>query len=250
MEVKIKDNERVDDLQFKGLRIIQNPEWFCFGIDAVLLSNFTRVKKNARVIDLGTGTGIIPILLAGKSNAKELYGVEIQDDVAEMAQRSVRMNGLEERLKIVNKDLKELTDIFEKGSFDVVTSNPPYMHSKGIINENDKKAISRHEIKCNLEDVIKVASDLLKPAGKFFMVNRPLRLVDMMYYGRKYNLEPKFIRFVHPRASKAPNLVLVEYVKCAKAEVKILEPLYVYNEDNTYTDELLKIYENQSVEER
>lgn len=250
MEVKLLENERIDDLQFNGLRIIQNPDWFCFGIDAVLLSNFAKVKRNAKVVDLGTGTGIIPILIAGKSSAKEIYGVEIQDEVAEMASRSVLLNNLEDRMKIINEDLNNITNVLEKNTFDVVTSNPPYMHANGVINESDKKAISRHEIKCDIEDVIRVAADLLKPNGKFFMVNRPLRLVDMMYYGRKYRLEPKFIRFVHSKAGKAPKLVLVEYVKCAKAEVKIMDPLYIYNDDNTYTEETLKIYANPSVEER
>lgn len=249
MEVKLLEKERIDDLQFNGLKIIQNPEWFCFGIDAVLLSNFAKVKKNSRVVDLGTGTAIIPILLAGKSSAKEIYGVEIQEEVAEMASRSVKLNNLDDRVKIINEDLNNVLEILEKNTFDIVTSNPPYMHANGVINESDKKAISRHEIKCDLEDVIRVASELLKANGRFFMVNRPLRLVDMMYYGRKYRLEAKFIRFVHSKVGKAPKLVLVEYVKCAKAEVKIMEPLYVYNDDNSYTDEILKIYANKSVEE-
>lgn len=250
MEVNIKENERIDDLQFNNLKIIQNPKWFCFGIDAVLLSNFTKVKRNAAVVDLGTGTGIIPILVAGKSSAKKIYGVEIQEDVAEMASRSVLLNNLEDRVEIVNEDLNNITKVLGKGNFDVVTSNPPYMHPNGIINQSDKKAISRHEIKCSLEDVIRTAADLLKPNGKFFMVNRPLRLVDMMYYGRMYKMEPKFIRFVHSKAGKAPNLVLVEYIKMAKAEVKILDPLYIYNDDNTYTEEALSIYSNESVEEK
>ncbi|MBC2578099.1 tRNA1(Val) (adenine(37)-N6)-methyltransferase [Peptostreptococcus russellii] len=250
MEVKLLENERIDDLQFNGLKIIQNPEWFCFGIDAVLLSNFVKLKRNSKVVDLGTGTGIIPILLAGKSSAKEIYGVEIQEDVAEMASRSVKLNKLEDRVNIINEDLNNISEFLEKNTFDIVTSNPPYMHANGVINESDKKAISRHEIKCDIEDVIRVASELLKPNGRFFMVNRPLRLVDMMYYGRKYRLEAKYIRFVHSKVAKAPKLVLVEYVKCAKAEVKIMEPLYIYNDDNSYTEEILSIYANKSVEER
>lgn len=250
MKVELLEKERIDDLQFNGLKIIQNPEWFCFGIDAVLLSNFAKIKRNSRVVDLGTGTGIIPILLAGKSSAKEIYGIEIQKEVAEMASRSVELNNLTDRVKIVNEDLKNISRILEKNTFDVVTSNPPYMHPNGVINESDKKAISRHEIKCDIEDVIRVASELLKPNGKFFMINRPLRLVDMMYYGRKYRLEAKYIRFIHSKVGKAPKLVLVEYVKCAKAEVKIMDPLYIYNDDNSYTEEILEIYANKSVEER
>lgn len=248
MKVELLENERIDDLQIKDLKIIQNPEWFCFGIDAVLLSNFVKAKKNARIVDLGTGTGIIPILLTGKSSAKEIYGIEIQKEVAEMATRSVKLNNLEDRLKIINEDLNNIVGILEKNTFDIVTSNPPYMHAKGLVNDSDKKAISRHEIKCDIEDVIRVASELLKANGKFFMVNRPLRLVDLLYYGRKYRLEAKTIRFVHSKLGQAPKLVLVEYVKCAKAEVKILEPLCIYKEDGSYTEEVLKIYANKSVE--
>lgn len=248
MDVKIKENERVDDLQFKGLKLIQDTEGFCFGVDAVLLANFARVKKNTKVADLGTGTGIIPILIAGKSRASKIYGVEIQDEVAEMANRSVILNDLEDRVEIVNRDLKEITEVLDKNTFDVITSNPPYMHAQGIINLNDKKAISRHSIKCNMEDVLKAASDLLKPNGRFFMVNRPIRFADMVYFGRMHNLEPKVVRFVHPRASKAPNLILIEYVKGGKPEMKILDPLYVYNEENKYTEELLEIYSNESLE--
>ncbi|WP_101772559.1 tRNA1(Val) (adenine(37)-N6)-methyltransferase [Peptostreptococcus faecalis] len=246
MSIKLLENERIDDLQFKDMKIIQNTDGFCFGIDAVLLANFTKVKKDNRLVDLGTGTGIIPLLLSGKSRAKELIGVEIQKEVAEMATRSVALNQVEDRVKIINEDLKNICNLLEKNTFDVVTSNPPYMNPNGVKNKNDKKTISRHCIKCDLEDVIKVASDLLKPNGKFFMVNRPVRLVDMMVFGRKYNLEPKKIRFVHSKHSKAPKLVLIEYVKCAKAEVKILEPLYIYKEDGSYTDEILEIYSKKA----
>ncbi len=248
MEVELLENERIDDLQFKGMKIIQNPEWFCFGIDAVLLSNYVKCKKNARIVDLGTGTGIIPILLAGKSTAREIYGVEIQDEVADMAKKSVKLNELEGRVKIINEDLKNIVGILEKNTFDIVTSNPPYMHANGVINESDKKAISRHEIKCNIEDVIRVASELLKANGRFFMVNRPLRLVDLLYFGRKYNLEAKKIRFVHSKLGEPAKLVLVEYVKCAKAEVKIEKALCIYEENGDYTEEVLKIYGNESVE--
>ncbi len=248
MNVELLDNERIDDLQFKNLRLIQNTTGFCFGIDAVLLANFTKVKRNAKIIDLGTGTGVIPILISGKSSANEIIGVEIQEDVAEMANRSVILNELQDRVKIINEDLNNIPNILEKGSFDVVTSNPPYMHSNGLVNTNDKKAISRHGIMCDLEDVVRVASLMLKPGGRFFMINRTLRLVDMIDFGRKYRLEPKSIRFVHSRVSKAPKLVLIEYVKHAKPEVKVLEPLYVYKEDNTYTDEIQKIYSNESLE--
>lgn len=248
MEVNLLENERIDDLQFNGLRIIQNTKGFCFGIDAVLLANFTRVKKNAKLVDLGTGTGIISILLAGKSSASKIIGIEIQDEVAEMASRSVKLNQLEDRVEILNMDMKDAVGVLGKGQMDLVVSNPPYMHSNGLINENDKKAISRHGLKCDIEDVIRVASDLVKPNGKFFMVNRPNRLVDMLAIARSYKLEAKQIRFVHSRVASAPKMVLIEYVKCAKPEIRVLNPLYVYNEDGTYTDEVKAIYSNQSVD--
>ena len=248
MEINLLENERIDDLQFKGLRIIQNSKGFCFGIDAVLLANFTRVKKNAKLVDLGTGTGIIPILLAGKSAASKIIGIEIQDEVAEMASRSVKLNKLEDRVEILNMDMKDAVGVLGKGQMDLVVSNPPYMHSNGLINENDKKAISRHGLKCDIEDVIRVASDLVKPNGRFFMVNRPNRLVDMLAIARNYKLEAKQIRFVHSRVASAPKMVLIEYVKSAKPEIRVLSPLYVYNEDGTYTDEVKTIYSNQSVD--
>ena len=248
MNINLLDNERTDDLQLKGLKIIQGTKGFCFGIDAVLLANFTKVKKNAKVVDLGTGTGIIPILLAGKSSASRIVGIEIQDEVAEMATRSVKLNQLEDRVQVLNMDLKDAVAVLGKAQMDLVISNPPYMHSNGLINENDKKAISRHGLKCDIEDVIRVASDLVKPNGKFFMVNRPNRLVDILAIARNYKLEAKQIRFVHSRVSSAPKMVLIEYVKCAKPEIKVLSPLYVYNEDGTYTDEVKAIYSNQSLE--
>ena len=248
MEINLLENERIDDLQFKGLRIIQNSKGFCFGIDAVLLANFTRVKKNAKLVDLGTGTGIIPILLAGKSSASKIIGIEIQDEVAEMASRSVKLNQLEDRVEILNMDMKDAVGVLGKGQMDLVVSNPPYMHSNGLINENDKKAISRQGEKCDKEEVIRLASDLVKPNGKFFMVNRPNRLVDMLAIARNYKLEAKQIRFVHSRVASAPKMVLMEYVKSAKPEIRVLSPLYVYNEDGTYTDEVKTIYSNQSVD--
>ncbi len=248
MKVELKDKERIDDLQCKGLRLIQNPDGFCFGIDAVLLANFSKVKRGSKVVDLGTGTGIIPVLISGKSRADKIIGVEIQEEVAEMATRSVKLNDLEDRVSILNEDLNNITSLIGKNTVDVVVSNPPYMHSKGIINENDKKAISRHGIMCDLEDIFRVAKDILKPNGKLYIINRTLRLVDMMVYARNHNLEPKTMKFVHSKIGKAPKLVLVEFVKCAKPEVKVLEPLYIYKEDGSYTDQTLAIYSKDSIE--
>jgi len=250
MEIQLKETERIDDLQLKGLKLIQDTNGFCFGIDAVLLANFAKIKRGANVADLGTGTGIIPILIAGKSEAKKIVGVEIQEEVYEMATRSIKLNKLEDRVQIVNADIKTIDKELEVHGYHVVTSNPPYMHMDGIKNPNDKKAISRHEVKCNLEDVIRSASRLTMPKGKFFMIHRPTRLVDIITLGRKYKLEPKQLQFIHPRANKAPNLVLVEFVKDGRPELKILDPLYVYGEDGNYTEELRAVYANEDIGEK
>lgn len=241
----LKETERIDDLQLKGLKIIQDTEGFCFGIDAVLLANFAKVKKDNLVVDLGTGTGIVPTLLAGKTQAKKIIGVEIQEEVYEMAKRSVKMNNLCDRVEIINKDLKEIDKDLEVNGFHVVTSNPPYSHTDSIKNLSEKKAISRHELKCTLEDVIKSASRLVMPRGKFFMVHRPIRLVDIFILARKYDLEPKKIQFVHPKPNKAPNLVLIEFMKGGKPELKYLDPLYVYNEDGEHSDTMKAIYAHE-----
>lgn len=242
-EINLKENERIDDLQCKGLKIIQNKKGFCFGMDAVLLSNFCDIKNNSQVVDLGTGTGIIPLLIWAKNNVKKIYGIEIQEEVAEMAKRSVAMNGLEESIDIINEDLLKAPEILGVNKFEVVTSNPPYMlQGAGLINPQDKKAISRHEITCTLEDVIRVASRLLKHNGSFFMVHRPHRIVDIFCLLRQYKLEPKRIRFVHPKVKDKPNLVLIKSVKASRPELRFEEPLYVYNDDLTYTDEIYRIY--------
>jgi tRNA1Val (adenine37-N6)-methyltransferase len=252
MEEKlVKEGERVDDLQYKGLRLIQNPKGFCFGVDAVLLSNFCELRNGWRVIDLGTGTGIIPILLAGKTNAKEIFGVEIQEEVAEMASRSVQLNQLGGRVHIIHEDLNKLTEQLEHYSFDAVTSNPPYMNEgSGLLNPDSMKAISRHEVKCTLEDVIRTAAKLLKDRGRFYMVHRPHRLVDIIDLCRQYKLEPKRLRFVHPNKNKKPNILLIECVKYGRPELKFMDPLYVYNEDGSYTDEIYEIYgRDQAIDE-
>lgn len=242
--MELKKDERIDDLQFKNLKIIQNTKGFCFGIDAVLLSNFAKnMKKADLVVDLCAGTGIIPILLSGKTNAKKIIGVEIQEDFVEMAQRSVLMNKIEDRVEIINKDLKELKDTIKSGSVDTVTVNPPYKEKgNGIINEKDTLTIARHEIYCTLEEVIKESARLLKTNGSFYMIHKPERLVDIFYYMRSYKIEPKRIRFVHPSKNKVANLVLIEGSKDGGKFLKYENPLYVY-EDGVYTDEIYKIYE-------
>ena len=244
MESILKENERIDDLEYKNLKIIQNKEGFCFGIDSVLLSDFAKnIKNGAKVLDLGTGTGIIPILLCGKTNLKEVIGVEIQKEVAEMANRSIKLNNLEERFKIVNEDMKNLMKIYGKQTFDVIVTNPPYKKKDtGIINESEKKIISRHEITATLEDFIKVTKDLLKDKGEFYMVHRPERLVDILNIMRKYKIEPKILRFVYSKQDKEPNLILIKGVKNAKPFLRIEKNLYIYNDKGEYTEEILKIY--------
>lgn len=248
MKIELKDNEVIDDLQLKGMKIIQSNAGFKFGIDAVLLANFIRTKKSDRVCDLGTGTGIIPLLIAGKSNNTIIDGIEIQDEVAEMANRSVIMNGLEDRITIHKLDIKEVFTKLKKNSYAVVSSNPPYMIADGIINDNSKKAISRHEIFINLEELMGAAAGLLFNRGKFFMVHRPNRLADIIFYARKHKLEPKLIRFVHSKSDQAPKLVLIEFLKGGNAELRIDKPLIIYNKDGSYRQEIIDLYGKESID--
>lgn len=242
----INKNERIDDLQYKGLKIIQNKDGFCFGIDAVLLANFAKnMKRKNMVVDLCTGTGIVAILLSGKTDAKKIIGVEIQSESAEMAMRSVELNSLQDRVEIINEDLKKLKPIIEAGSVDTVTVNPPYMKAgSAIINDVNKMSIARHEVCCTLDDVIKEAARILKTNGEFFMVHKPERLVDIFCTMRKYKIEPKRIRFVHPSVDKPANIVLIEGTRDGKEFLKLEKSLYVY-ENGEYTDEIYEIYEKE-----
>lgn len=244
MDVELKENERIDDLEFKGLKIIQNEKGFCFGMDSVLLSDFAKnMKNNSTVLDLGTGTGIIPILLCGKTNLKKVVGIEIQQDVANMAKRSSQLNNLQDRFEVVNTNIIDLKNIYEKQSFDVIVTNPPYKkENTGITNENEAKLISRHEITANLEDFISISKDLLKDKGEFYMVHRPERLVDILSLMRKYKIEAKILKFVSPNKNKEPNLILIKGIKNANSFLRVEKNLYVYNEDGKYTNEILKIY--------
>lgn len=244
MDVELKKDERIDDLEYKGLKIIQNKNGFCFGIDAVLLSDFAKeIKKDSKVLDLGTGTGILGILLCKKTELKQIIGVEIQQEVFNMAKRSIQLNKLENKFSVINEDIKELDKVLELQSFDAIVTNPPYKKDNtGLKNDNEYEVISRHEVKCNLEDVIRVSSKLLKNNGKFFMVHRPERIKDIIINLEKYKMEIKEIRFVHPQKNKKPNMVLIKAVKGAREFLNVQEPLLVYNEDGSYTDEILKIY--------
>lgn len=241
--MELKDGERVDDLHRKGYRIIQNQKKFCFGMDAVLLSDFAKVKQGECVLDLGTGTGIIPILLEAKTPGEQFFALEIQEESADMARRSVALNGLEEKIKIVTGDIKEASHIFGSSQFQVVTTNPPYMNDHhGLKNPDLPKAIARHEVLCSLEDVVREGAKVLKPNGRFYMVHRPFRLIEIITMLTKYKLEPKRMRFVHPYVDKEPNMVLIEAIKGGKSMVKIEKPLVVYESVNIYHPEIYEIY--------
>ena len=244
MDSILKENERIDDLEFEDLKIIQNEKGFCFGIDSVLLSDFAKeIKSNSTVVDIGSGNGIISILLSKKIKAKKIYGVEVQSDVAEMSQRSIKLNGLENIVEIINKNIKDIFDVLPKNEIDAIVTNPPYRKKgTGLENDDMSKIIARHEIECTLEDIISVSQKMLKPNGEFYMVHRADRIVDILSLMRAYKIEPKKIRYIMPYNGKAPNLLLIKGVKGAGEELKVLDPLIVYNEDGSYTDEILEIY--------
>ena len=271
--MNLKENERIDDLEFNNLKIIQNKDGFCFGIDSVLISDYAKkdIKNNALGADLGTGTGIISILLSAKTRLSKIIGIEVQKEVADMAQRSIELNGLQNKIEIKNMNIKNIIQNIDNSKlekrkkqvklgniqtethkekdniwlekFDFVVTNPPYKKLEtGKVNESEYKYISRHEATANLEDFIKVSKYLLKDKGSFFMVHRPDRLVDIIELMRKYKLEPKNIRFIYPSIDKSPNLVLIKGIKNAKPFLKIDKPLIVYNQNGEYTDEIYEIY--------
>ena len=243
MIIELKSDERLDDLQRNGYQIIQKKNGFCFGMDAVLLSGFARVKQGEKAIDLGTGTGIIPILLEAKYEGEHYTGLEIQDEMADMAARSVALNHLEEKVSIVKGDIKEASRLFGAASFDVVTSNPPYMNdAHGLKNPDLPKAISRHEVLYTLDDVTREAARLLRPGGRFYMVHRPHRLIEIITALTKYKLEPKRMKMVHPFVEKDANMVLIEAVRGGKSMIKVEAPIVVYQEPGVYTQEIYDIY--------
>ena len=241
--IELKAGERLDDLQRNGYQIIQDPERFCFGMDAVLLSGFAGAPEGGRVLDLGTGTGIIPILMSAKTGASELIGLEIQEQSADMATRSVMLNDLQDRVKIVQGDIKEAGQIFDAASFDVVTCNPPYMiGGHGLKNPEGPKAIARHEVLCDLEDVVKAAARLLKSGGKFYMVHRPFRLSEIMVVMHEYKVEPKRMQLVYPYADKEPTMVLIEGARGGRPRLTVEKPLIIYESPGKYTREIYDIY--------
>lgn len=245
--MELKNNERIDDLEYKGLKIIQNKDGFCFGVDSVLLSDYAKkIKKNSTVIDIGTGTGIISLLLCKKTELLKIYGIEIQEEVAEMARRSIELNNLENKFEIINTNIKDVFSFLEPHKYDAVVTNPPYKKiDTGVKSVDKKQLISRHEIECTLEDVIKQSSKLLKDLGEFYMVHRAERLVDIMCLLRKYKLEPKNIRFVHSKSGEKPTLILVRAVRGARDFLKIDSPLVIYKDNGEYTDEILEIYDKK-----
>lgn len=243
MTINLKEDERLDDLQVNGYEIIQHPGKFCFGMDAVLLSNFARVKKGENALDLGTGTGIIPILLTAKTEGERFVGLEIQDESADMARRSVEHNHLGNRVEIVNGDIKEASSIFGAASFDVITTNPPYMIGQhGIANALDTKAIARHEVLCTLDDILRESAKILRPGGRFYMVHRPFRLAEILSKMVQVGIEPKRMRMVHPFIDKEPNMVLIEGKRGGNSRMTVERPLIVYREQGVYSEELLGEY--------
>ena len=238
----VKQGERVDDLQ-NGYFVIQDPKKFCFGMDAVLLSGFARVKKGETVLDMGTGTGIIPILLRARTEGDHFTGLEIQEECARMAERSVAYNGLDSEIGIVQGDIKEAAEIFGAASFHVVTCNPPYMiGAHGLRNPDMPKAIARHEVLCTLEDVVSQAAKVLKDRGRFYMVHRPFRLTEIMNVLTKYKLEPKRMQLVYPYIDRDPNMVLIEALKGGNSRITVERPLIVYEKPGEYTKSILDIY--------
>ena len=239
----LHDGERLDDLQRNGYRIIQNPEKFCFGMDAVLLSSFAKITKGQRVLDLGTGTRILPLLLCAKTQAASYEALEIQEESADMARRSIAYNHLEDKIHVTTGDIRNASEIYGKQSFDAVVTNPPYMtDTHGLKNPDMPKAIARHEVLCTLEDVIRESAAVLKPKRSFFMVHRPFRLAEIMQTMSKYHLEPKRMCLVHPYIDKEPNMVLIEGLKDGRSRITVEPPIIVYKSPNVYTDQLLKLY--------
>lgn len=242
-KIELKENERLDDLCRNGYQIIQNEKKFCFGMDAVLLSGFTRVKEQETVLDIGTGTGIIPILLEAKTEGRHFTGLEIQEESADMARRSVALNGLNEKVSIVTGDIKEAGQLFAAASFDVIVTNPPYMiGNHGIKCQDSPKAIARHEICCTLEDIVRESSRMLKSNGRFYMIHRPFRLVEIFAVLTKYKLEPKRMQLVYPYVDKEPNMVMIEALYGGKSRITIEKPLIVYKTQGQYTDEIYDVY--------
>lgn len=243
MENNLKPQERLDELHRNGYFIIQNPDKFCFGMDAVLLSGFANVKPGEHALDLGTGTGIIPILLEAKTKGEHFTGLEIQMESADMAARSVALNHLESKIDIVTGDIRDASNLFGASSFDVITTNPPYMIGKhGLSSSSEAKTIARHEVLCTLDDVLSQSARLLKQKGRFYMVHRPFRLAEIMSKMVAFGIEPKRMKLVYPFIDREPNMVLIEGLRGGNSRLTVEKPLIVYKERGVYTDEIYDIY--------
>ncbi|MCC8045793.1 MAG: tRNA1(Val) (adenine(37)-N6)-methyltransferase [Clostridiales bacterium] len=243
MKIEMKEGEHIDDLQRSGLRIIQSDHLFRFGMDAVLLSGFAQVREGGTALDLGTGTGIIPLLLSAKTPGRHFTGLEISGRSADMARRSVLLNDLSEKIEVVRGDIREADALFAPASFDTITSNPPYLQgSHGLLNQDPEKAAARHETLCTLEDVVRAAGRLLIPGGHFYMVHRPFRLAEMIRDLSQYGLEPKRMRFVYPYIDREPNMVLIEAVRGGRPRMTVEKPLIVYDSPGVYNHEITEIY--------
>lgn len=249
--MEIRKNERIDDLGINDLKIIQNKEYFCFGTDSVLLANFVKSENSNNVIlDLCSGSGVIPIILSAKKKYKKIFGVELQSEMYDLFDRNIKINNLEDSIISINENVKnikdirkKITSIMEKDKIDIITCNPPYKEiGTGLTTNHDVKTIAKCEVMCNLEDIFITSSKLLGKGGKLYLVHKPERLSDLIYFGRKYNLEAKEIRFVYPKINKNPSIVLISYRKDGGNETKVLEPLIEYNDDMSYTDEIYRIY--------
>lgn len=242
--VKLYDDERIDYLLAdESMKIIQSPTCFAFSLDAVLLAHFAHIPiKRGKILDLCTGNAVIPLLLSKRTHAK-IVGVEIQDRIFQMAERSIALNHLTDQLSVIHGDLKEMQPILGHSNFDVVTCNPPYFRSPKETEHNDNEylTIARHEVYCTLEDVVRACKLHVKPGGKVAMVHRPGRLVDIIALFREYKLEPKRIQLVYPKRGKEANMLLIEGIRDGKPDIKILPPLYIYNDDGTYTEEAERI---------
>lgn len=235
--------EKLVDLQRNGLKMVEDSDKFRFGTDAVFLSGWAEVKKGERVLDMGTGTGILPLLLSAKTEAGQIVGIEVQQECAELAARNVTLNGLDDRITVVNGDLKDSVNLFGKASFDVVVSNPPYMTGgHGLINPQNAKAIARHEVLCSFADVAEQAAAVLKPGGRFYLVHRPFRLPEIITTLVEFGLEPKRLRMVHSYVDKEPNMMLLGCVKGGKPRIQVEKPLIVWEKPGKYTEEVVNAY--------
>lgn len=236
-------SERWDDLMVGGYKLLQDTQLFCFGMDAVLLSNYIRLEPNESVIDICTGNGVIPILLAAKTKSKHIVGLEIQSKLIELANKSVIENNLSDRVSFIEGDVRVIEETVESGTFDVISMNPPYMTNKhGIINEKESLAIARHEILCSLDDCLSAANKVLKTKGRLYMVHRPFRLAEIFYKMQSYGIEPKRMRMVYPFINKEPNMVLIEGIKGGRPRIMVERPLIVYESEGVYTKDIKDIY--------